>query len=79
MLENRNMQPQMMYHRSPDVHPYTGYYLYPPHPINYLENADDGGHVFNNESLESCAITLKKWARVYETMKEGGRIESEGM
>ncbi|KAJ8631056.1 hypothetical protein MRB53_024379 [Persea americana] len=56
ILENRYMQPQMMYHRSPAVHPYTCYYPYPPYPITYPENADDGALVFNNESSDSCAI-----------------------
>lgn len=45
MLENRYMQPQMMYHRSPPLHPYTGYYhQYPPQPINYPEHPYTGYH-----------------------------------
>ncbi|XP_058087912.1 heavy metal-associated isoprenylated plant protein 37-like [Magnolia sinica] len=56
MHENRYMQPQMMYNRSPVVHPYTGYYHHNPQPNYQSENADYGTHMFSDENTSSCAI-----------------------
>ncbi|XP_068638894.1 heavy metal-associated isoprenylated plant protein 37-like [Aristolochia californica] len=56
MHENRNVQPQMMYHRSPYVPPYTGYYQYYPSPSYQSENADYGAHMFNDDNANSCVV-----------------------
>ncbi|XP_008806263.2 heavy metal-associated isoprenylated plant protein 37-like [Phoenix dactylifera] len=54
------MQPQMMYHRSPQIPPYTGYYhhLYPNpyHPNNQSENDDYGVHLFSDENTKGCIV-----------------------
>ncbi|MQM18943.1 hypothetical protein Taro_051945 [Colocasia esculenta] len=67
----RYMQPQMMYHRSPQVTPYTGYYPPPyynpaPPPPYYFypsqyhqsssEASDYGAHLFSDENTNSCAV-----------------------
>ncbi|PKA54128.1 Heavy metal-associated isoprenylated plant protein 26 [Apostasia shenzhenica] len=57
--ENRYMmQPQMMYNRSPQIPPHTGYYY--PSPYNNLkkqyESSDYGVHLFSDENTSSCAI-----------------------
>ncbi|XP_077243949.1 heavy metal transport/detoxification superfamily protein [Tasmannia lanceolata] len=56
MHDNRYMQPQMMYNRSPVVPPYTGYYMYSPSPNYQPDNADYGAHMFSDENANSCAI-----------------------
>lgn len=74
---NNNMmmhmqQPQMMYHRSPQISPYTGYYNHyyynqappPPSPYSYhhqlsaqpAESSSDLSHLFSDENANSCAI-----------------------
>ncbi|KAH0448445.1 hypothetical protein IEQ34_022245 [Dendrobium chrysotoxum] len=61
--DNRYMQfqqPQMMYNKSPQITPYTGYY-YQSYPSPYYfqnqkEGSDFGVHLFNDENTSSCAI-----------------------
>uniref|UniRef100_A0A1D1ZK46 HMA domain-containing protein n=1 Tax=Anthurium amnicola TaxID=1678845 RepID=A0A1D1ZK46_9ARAE len=54
-------QAQMMYHRSPQVTPYTGYYPY-CQPPSYYHNqyqtvaTDYGAHLFSDENTHSCAV-----------------------
>ncbi|XP_019707202.1 uncharacterized protein [Elaeis guineensis] len=53
------MQPRMMYHRSPQIPPYTGYYnLYPSpyYPNNQSENDDYGVHLFSDENTRGCVV-----------------------
>ncbi|KAG0456341.1 hypothetical protein HPP92_024129 [Vanilla planifolia] len=51
---NSVMQTQVMYNKSPQMHPYTGYYsLYYPSPHYKLEY---GAHLFNDENTGSCVM-----------------------
>lgn len=60
MNESRNMQPQMMYNRAPQVPPYTGYYhpyYYPSPYLNHQSEAGDyGAYLFSDENTSSCAV-----------------------
>ncbi|XP_038984552.1 heavy metal-associated isoprenylated plant protein 37-like isoform X2 [Phoenix dactylifera] len=60
MHDSRSMQPQMMYRRSPQISPYTGYYpCYPNpyHPSNLSENSDYGIHLFSDENTSwGCVV-----------------------
>ncbi|XP_077211174.1 uncharacterized protein LOC143846585 [Tasmannia lanceolata] len=56
MHDNRYMQPQMMYHRSPVLPPYTGLYQYNPDPNYQSDNADYGAYMFSDENANNCAI-----------------------
>ncbi|KAJ1684879.1 hypothetical protein LUZ63_016269 [Rhynchospora breviuscula] len=64
-------QPQMMYARSPQVMPYTGYYGYNPSPNIYYgynnyyaspyhgessKNSDGFGYMFSDENTSGCSI-----------------------
>lgn len=56
-------QPQMMFHKSPIVHPFTGYYQYPPlYPTIYPDHTDNATAAaaaqedFNNQTASSCSI-----------------------
>ncbi|ONK81455.1 uncharacterized protein A4U43_C01F29270 [Asparagus officinalis] len=60
---NNNMmmvQPQMMYHRSPQVSPYTGYYnQYSQAPYfssNQPAERTDYSHLFSDENANSCVV-----------------------
>lgn len=62
--DNRYMQhqqPQMMYNKSPQITPYTGYY-YQCFPSPYYlqqdqkEGSNFGVHLFNDENTNSCTI-----------------------
>ncbi|KAK8913810.1 Heavy metal-associated isoprenylated plant protein 26 [Platanthera zijinensis] len=67
--QQQQQQPQpaqMMYNRSGQMHPYTGYYQSYPSPSPspspyYLQNQKEGGgdygvHLFNDENTNSCSI-----------------------
>ncbi|KAK8939460.1 Heavy metal-associated isoprenylated plant protein 26 [Platanthera guangdongensis] len=63
--QQQQQQPQpaqMMYNRSGQMHPYTGYYQsYPSPSPYYLQNQKEGGgdygvHLFNDENTDSCSI-----------------------
>ncbi|EHA8592263.1 putative heavy metal-associated isoprenylated plant protein 37 [Cocos nucifera] len=59
MHDSRYMQPQMMYHRSPQISPYTGYYpCYPNpyHPNNQSDDSDYGIHLFSDENTRGCVV-----------------------
>ncbi|KAF3328955.1 RNA polymerase II degradation factor 1-like protein [Carex littledalei] len=67
----QQQQPQMMYARSPQVMPYTGYYGYNPNPNVYYgynnyyaspyhgessKNSDGIGYMFSDENTTGCSI-----------------------
>ncbi|XP_072983573.1 uncharacterized protein [Typha latifolia] len=59
MHDSRYMQPQVMYNRSPQITPYTGYYPCYPSPYYYnhqSENGDYGAHLFSDENTNSCVV-----------------------
>ncbi|RWR93894.1 heavy metal-associated isoprenylated plant protein 37 [Cinnamomum micranthum f. kanehirae] len=56
MPDNRYMQPQMMYNRSPVVYPYTGYYQNYSYPSYESETADYPAQMFDDDNTSSCAI-----------------------
>jgi len=54
----RYMQPQMMYHRSPQISPYTQYYpapYYSTQPAAAAESTDYS-HLFSDENANSCVV-----------------------
>ncbi|WOK93032.1 hypothetical protein Cni_G01725 [Canna indica] len=58
MNEGRYMQPQVMYNRSPQILPYTGYYYpYPyyhsPYVYHHSETGGHGDHLFSDDSSNS--------------------------
>ncbi|KAL0905589.1 hypothetical protein M5K25_024021 [Dendrobium thyrsiflorum] len=62
MNESKYMQPQLMYNRSPQIPPFTGYY---PSPYYYYninnsisnhQSEDYTAHLFSDENQSSCAV-----------------------
>lgn len=57
MNDNRYIQPQMMYSRSPVSYPHTGYYQYKSYPSPLQsESANYASHMFSDENTSSCVI-----------------------
>ncbi|PKA65305.1 Heavy metal-associated isoprenylated plant protein 26 [Apostasia shenzhenica] len=61
MNEGRFMQPQLLYNRSPQIPPYTGYYPYnnyypSPYFYNGHQSEEHGSHLFSDENASSCAV-----------------------
>ncbi|WOL11707.1 hypothetical protein Cni_G20471 [Canna indica] len=59
--ESRNIQPQVVYNRSPQIPPYTGYcYPYPyyrsPYVSYYPETGGYSDHLFSDENTSGCMV-----------------------
>ncbi|CAL9771557.1 unnamed protein product, partial [Musa acuminata subsp. burmannicoides] len=56
MHDNRYMQPQMMYLRSPQISPYTAYYnCYPSHHDQSNQSCNVT-HLFSDENTKGCVV-----------------------